>query len=260
MNSKQFFDRRIVLIDKKRACAGGLVLLLASNAAVAAESGDDGWRFLAVPYLWVASLDGETGVGTTSNLHWSFEDIVQHLDMGFMGQFEAHKSRFGFVLSPIYLDLTKNDHPVAGLDLKAGLEAEIVEAFATWECMPGLELLAGARYTNVDVKVRISTPTAIAVDQHGNKKWTDAIAGARYAHDFDDRWSLGVRGDVGGTGMTSDFAWNGTATVSYKVGESGRIYAGYRVLDYNYVDGSGANRFTFNIRLDGPVIGYGMTF
>jgi hypothetical protein len=241
----------------------GLVLLLASQMASAEEAGDDGWHFLVAPYLWVASLDGETGAkGTTSNLHWSFEDIVQHLDMGFMGQLEAHKGQLGFVVSPVYFSLsTEENGPVSFIDVRPGLDAEVVEAFATWEYVPGFELLAGARYINIDLTLRLHDDTSGAtVSKEAKKNWTDPIVGARYFHDFDEHWSMGLRGDVGGSGSKSDFVWNALATVHYKFDDSGTLYLGYRVLDYDYQDGNPANRFTFNIRIDGPVIGYGMTF
>jgi len=244
-------------------CLSALVLLLASRAALAEDTAGDSWHFLVAPYLWAASLDGETGVkGTTSNLHWSFADIVEHLQMGFMGQFEAHKGRFGLVLNPVYFSLSNNEHgPVDFIDVRTELDADVAEAFATWELVPGFELLAGARYTNIDVKVRVHDKNAGAsVSQQGSKNWTDPIVGARYAHDFNDHWSMGLRGDVGGSGSRSDFAWNAAATVGYKVGSSSKIYLGYRVLDYNYQDGDAANRFTFNIRVAGPMLGLGMTF
>jgi hypothetical protein len=240
-----------------------LTLLLISGVAFADDAADDSWHFFVAPYLWVATLDGETGAnGTTSNLNWSFEDIVQHLDMGFMGQFEAHRGRLGFVASPVYFSLSNDQRgPVSFIDIRTGLDAVVAEAFTTWELVPGFELLAGARYTEIDLDVRVhNLDTGTSVSQQETKSWTDPIAGARYAHDFDDHWSIGLRGDVGGSGGQSDFAWNAAATVGYKVGTSGRIYLGYRVLDYNYEDGTPANRFTFNIRVNGPVVGYGMTF
>jgi hypothetical protein len=122
-------------------------------------------------------------------------------------------------------------------------------------------VLAGARYTNLDTDVRLRDNTiGVSVSSDGSKNWWDPMIGARYTHDFGDKWSVAVRGDVGGTGTQSDFVWDGFATVGYKVGDSGKIYAGYRILDYNYKDGDPADRFTFNIRINGPVIGYGMTF
>jgi opacity protein-like surface antigen len=243
--------------------ACGLALLLAANVALSQDAGDDSWHFLVAPYLWVAAIDGEAGAkGTASNIHLSFDDIVQNLDMGFMGQFEAHKNRLGFVVNPVYLNLSaKEKGPLSFIDVRPGLEAEIVEAFATWELTPGFELLAGARYTNVDVKIRLhDNNTGVTRSQEGKQNWTDPLLGARYEHSFDDDWSIGLRGDVGGSDRKTNFAWNALATVGYKVGSSGKVYFGYRLLDYNYEDGDAANRFTFNIRVDGPLLGYGMTF
>jgi hypothetical protein len=239
------------------------VLLLASSAARAEQADDEGWRFLVAPYVWTAGIDGEAGAkGTTADIDWSFSDILENLDMAFMGQFEAHKGRFGFVVSPVLMSLSDDaDGPIGFLEADAGLDATIVDAFATWEVMPDLELLAGARYTQIDVDFRLhNNISGATVSVDGSDNWTDPIVGARFSHAFDDHWSMNLRGDVGGGAGESDLVWNASAIVAYKLGESGQAFLGYRILDYDYENGDAADRTTFNIRIDGPAIGYGWTF
>lgn len=249
---------------RARGYACGLpLLLLACSAACAEEAKDDNWHFVVAPYLWAAGIDGEVGAkGVTSDIDWSFNDILQNLDMAFMGQFEAHKSKFGFVVSPVYMDLSDDANgPLGFVDAEASMEATIVDYFATWEMIPGLELMAGARYTTLDVELKLHNDiTGATLSTDGTKSWTDPIVGLRFAHEFNDRWSANLRGDVGGGAGQSDLVWNALAAVAYKVGDSGKIYLGYRVLDYDYEDGDAADRFTFDLRIDGPVLGYGMTF
>jgi hypothetical protein len=159
--------------------------MAACGVAHAEEAKDVGWRFVVAPYLWAAGINGETGAqGQTADIDWSFSDILENLDMAFMVQFEVHKGAFGFVVSPVYMDLV---------------------------------------------------------------------------HAFNERRSTNLRGDVGGGAGQSDFVWNALAAVGYKLG-GGNTYLGYRVLDYDYQDGNVADRLTFDIRIDGPVLGDALTF
>jgi hypothetical protein len=249
------------LIDRKRAWVCGLVLLLAGNTALAEEPRDDDWHFLIAPYLWVATIDGELGAkGNASFTHLSFSDIVEHLDMGYMIQMEAHKGAFGFLVGPLYLNVSDSQKTPA-FNLNVELKVNIIETLATWQMTPGLELLAGGRYTRVQAELGVrDTSSGVQDSRDASTDWWDPVIGARYMHDFDDRWSVAVRGDVGGQGGQSDFVWDAFATVGYRVGASGRVYLGYRCLDYDYTEGNPPDRFTFNIRILGPVIGYGMTF
>ena len=58
--------------------------------------------------------------------------------------------------------------------------------------------------------------TAQAVAQHRyifcnrlayqRKSWLDPLVGVRFNHEFNDRWSVVLRGDVGGFGVSSELA------------------------------------------------------
>jgi hypothetical protein len=94
-----------------------LVVSLAIGAALGAAFGEapaqaaaaprSGWSFDFTPYLWGAAMEGSVGAGAlpTINIDMSFSDILDHLDAGLMGAFEARKGRWGILLDAIYMKI-----------------------------------------------------------------------------------------------------------------------------------------------------------
>jgi len=74
-------------------------------------------------------------------------------------------------------------------------------------------------------------------------------------------WALSLKG---GFGVGSDFAWQATGLIGYRVGlfaeRDANLFAGYRALDQDYSDGSGRNRFAWDVTAHGPVIGVAIRF
>ena len=68
------------------------------------------------------------------------------------------------------------------------------------------------------------------------------------------------RGDIGGFGVGSDFSWHTTAYASWQVAEHGNLLIGYRHLDVDYEDGSGASRFKMDVSEGGPTVGFAWGF
>lgn len=83
-------------------CASAISM--APATAVAADSSaEDDWQFKAGVYLYAAGIKGETASG--SDLDISFTDLINNLDMAFMGNVEARKSKWSLAADVIYLDV-----------------------------------------------------------------------------------------------------------------------------------------------------------
>ena len=131
-------------------------------------------------------------------------------------------------------------------------------AFRTEKGPHIFDMLGGVRYTKLEPDVT-TAPIPPAVLPPGQKRglsedWYDPIVGVRYLYDFGNKWMISARGDIGGFGVGSDFTWNVLALVHFQPWKYAAIIAGYRVLDQDYEDGSGANRFAYDMRLKGPVL------
>src|SRR5580693_7693146 len=97
-----------------------------------ARSGDgkspDDWRFAATVYGWAVNLNGSaTARGNTADINASIIDLLQKSDslIGFMGDFEADKGRFGFYADVVWAQLgvpksaATYRNPIPGVTLSA---------------------------------------------------------------------------------------------------------------------------------------------
>jgi hypothetical protein len=72
-------------------------------------------------------------------------------------------------------------------------------------------------------------------------------------------------GNVGGFGVGSDFAWGAMSTIGYRFSlfseeKNARAVAGYRDIYQDYTDGSGRNKFKWDVMLYGPILGLVVEF
>lgn len=146
------------------------------------------------------------------------------------------------------------DRPPADVDMKQW----IVDATGRYEVAPGLELLAGARFVDLDVEAKLDAPLPIPKIA-GNESWTDPIVGAEYRGAFGKKWRYLFRGDVGGFGVNSDLTWQLGGYVGYQPSERWIIYGGYRHLKIDY-DSDGSNEFFYDMAVSGPLAGVGFSF
>jgi opacity protein-like surface antigen len=125
-----------------------------------------------------------------------------------------------------------------------------------------LDLLGGARYTDLEGEVDIEGPFGINPSFDASEDWIDPIVGGRITLDLTDKLALRVRGDIGGfdIGSGSDLAWNIMAGFGYTLSERTTLWLGYRHLDVDYDDGSGSDLFEYDISMSGPIAGLAIRF
>ena len=261
-------------------CCSVLFCLAGGSSAWASDSTSDEWSFTVAPYLWAVGMDGDVGVaGFKTSVNDSFIDVMQDSDsvLAFMGDFSASKGPWTFFVSPTWAKIGSDDESFG--PLKADITETItIIGFGTkyrvaeWSLadVPGgspewanqmvtFDLLAGGRYTHLDIELdfkRIGT-------RDKSKDWVDPFVGAVTQIGLTDKLSFRVRADVGGFGVGSDLSWHSVGLLGYNVrpfGLDGTLAAGYRALYQDYTDGSGRNKFEWNMTLHGPVLGLAVTF
>jgi len=232
------------------------------------------WSFQLAPYLWAISLDGDVTVrGQKSSVDVGFDDLVQKLNAGAMIEGEARYGRFGVFANSVYADLSDN---ASGGGTKLDADAETLwlgfgayYRLGPWVVDEGasgdpvtvtVDPYAGARYTYLDLQLDFKPGPNFS----GDKDWVDPIIGLRTIWDLSDRWSVTLAGDIGGFGVGSDFTWQAIGLVGYRFGLFGendaRVLGGYRALYQDYQDGSGANKFEWDMTLYGPIFGMAVEF
>jgi len=247
-------------------------------AAVAAEEKPDaqsGWEFQVAPYLWALAMNGHATVkGQEADVDVSFSDIWDELNIALMLEYEARKGRLGLWGNTIYANLGKSNTDVDGLKIEPTVTAlwQGVGGFyrlGTWDFSESpkentpsvtVDTYFGARYTYLDLSLDIKGFDNL----DGDKQWVEPLVGVRTRWDLSERWTINLSGDIGGVAFGSDFAWNAFGLVGYRFNlfgkDNARAFAGYRALSQDYSDGSGDDKFEWDVTLHGPVLGLVIQF
>ena len=216
------------------------------------------WEFNLAPfYLWAVSVDGDlTVMGNNQQLKADFSEIADSLEGIFTVHFEGmHKSGFGFLTDVEYLNLggqqaTPGPAPLT-LDVDFTLViAELAGIYRFNLNENALDLIYGGRYYGIDTEIDIvGAPPRVDKD----KDWVDAMLGARYIWTITDKWDFVARGDIGFGG--SELAWNLAGLFNYQPWKHVSLLFGYRYMDIDYEDGSGADLFKLDVSMHGPLLG-----
>lgn len=250
--------------------------------------GTKDWQAFVAVYLWVVGMDGDIGVGnTTADIDLSFGDIWENFDVGGQAHIEFWWKKWIFFVDPLFMKLSSKSSQtrVIGtikadgevkmflMDLAMGYRvAEIAlgqntksNNFKMWPAL-SIDVYGGGRILSVENTIDLTLDTPIGQRKQRlsvDETWFDFIVGTRFLFDFTERLLLNVKTDIGGFGLgfSSNIDWNFQANLGYTLPWWGVTpYIGYRVLYIDYEDGSGANRFEYNIWHTGPQIGVGVRF
>ena len=257
----------------------GLMLAACVSAVFAEEMPDEssGWHFRVAPYLWMVALNGDVTVkGQESDLDLSFNDIWDELNIAAMLVFEGRKNRWGFVGDALYANLGKSTSTdVTGIKIDPTVKLSYLGAggfyrLGTWDlsqtpanAVPSVtvDAMAGARYTYLDMKLDLKGFRSAS----GDKAWVDPLVGARAIFDLSERWAASLTGNLGGFGVGSDFAWHAWGLLGYRFSlfskdNNAAVFGGYRALSWDYTDGSGDDKFEWDVTLHGPILGLQIGF
>ena len=100
----------------------------------------------------------------------------------------------------------------------------------------------------------------MGLNPSGTQDWWDPIVGTNLRLPLGGKFSLNVRGDVGGFGASSDLTWQAFPYLSWQFAKWGSLQAGYRWMYVDYETGSGASRFKYDIMTQGPQLGFTLHF
>lgn len=262
----------------------------------------DPWRFNATAYGWLISASGSTTArGQTVDFNAGFPQLVQDSDSlaAWMSYFEAGKGKVvlytDFVWTKIgFTNSTAHyRNPLAGLQLSsvstrnATLQMTIVESGGLYELarwgagetgsVTTLDGLLGFRLWNTQAdllfdrtisadfsRLGFDVSRSFAVAASGGLTWVDPVVGLRLRHSFTPHQQVMARGDVGGFGLQSTFAWQAVAGYSYQWmfdgGGSMSAILAYRALSTSYSTGSGIDTRGLDILMHGPIVGLSFKF
>ncbi len=245
-----------------------LVLSLAGEPSFAPPpqpAPEIGWTVSVTPYLWMFGMDGDVRIANTeADFDASFSDIFDNLDIALMARLEVWHDDVGFYLDPLYGQL-EADATSGAVNAEVETELTIIDFGMLYRIFDRPTAQGRARVADLYLGGRLMTiendvDFDVLNDRGATAHTLDLTVGARYAMDFTDRLGFLVGGDVGGFdlgGSATDFTWNAEALGSLAFGKSGRLWAGYRVLD---VDDDKGGATGTEIEFSGPILGYEFRF
>lgn len=233
---------------------------LALGLAPGASASD--WKHEIAPYLWASSMEGTVGIGDVdAEASLSFSDLLENLELGFMGTYRASRDRFSVVVDAIYMGLGMVQEGPAGV-LKSDVDVDQIglEVDFGYDIGEGFTVLGGGRYVDLDTHVRVSGPLDATTSAHQEYDWIDPVVGLQWHRPISDQWSVLLHGDAGGFSVGSQFAWQAFAILRWQFSPAIGAGLAYRYLDIDYEHGRGANRFKYDVATSGPALGIVFTF
>mgnify|MGYP000681018080 CR=1 FL=1 len=242
------------------------------------------WSYTFTSYGWIPWMSGNSTIkGHDFNVSAGPSEIFSHLNWStlpaWMSYAEARNGPLGLFNDIVYANLTDSkDFARArpGGTLQANVSTDYtqvtVEFGGAYEIWAGknpvltgstaLDLVAGGRYWHQDADITgslIIDPLNRETERSGSVNWVDPFIGARLRNKLGPGEELMVRADFGGFGVGSEFSWQVLTTYNWQMclvnGYLVDGYLGYRALSVDYSQGSGTNRYVYDVLQQGPVIG-----
>lgn len=231
------------------------------------------WRVIFSPYVWGASLTGKAGLlGLNTNVDVPFKDILDNLDMSFMGNIEVTNGTYGVYFDGQYTKTSQDadirdeqlDMDIKSTTLSGGVYYRLYEqqlegtTFFGRQRVFAIEPTVGVRWTQIKAQVNVGPYSASR-----KADWTDPFIGTRVFYDINDRWNIFAEADIGGFGAGTKLSANGQIYLGYRtlifdVPTTWRV--GYRALYQDYRDNDSVEKFKYDVTQHGPVIGLSVQF
>ncbi len=242
---------------------------------------DSEWRVDFSPYLFLPyDVSGDSTIaGQTVSFELDTSDILDMLSFALSGRLEAWKGDFGLILDGYYvnLDAGGNVDTPGPLPLNVGVNVDIrqyiIDGLGSYRAinqpynaegdMWSLDLMAGLRYNYLKQEVGLSKGGGPgpggATTLGGSVDWVDPIVGARVAMALNERWTAGLRADIGGFGVSdADLQWSVTGGFDYRPWETTSIKFGWRYDAIDMATTLSDGAFAYDVSQHGPYVA--MTF
>jgi hypothetical protein len=251
----------------KRRIAAALALLVVTPACA-----EETWTDLGI-YLFATGIEGEVQTrNVTADVDVGFDDILDNLDLGFMGYIEHRRGKWSFIGDVAYLKVSDDESTAfdgRSLSVEVELDAEfaqtVFEGFVGYRIFEreyeaadlGVDLLVGARYTELEIDLSAEATLLGPIpsqsrenDKAKEEDWTDTVLALRLQYGGRKGWGSSFWLDVGDGSDSSSEQF--MALASYR-GDSWQFFGGYRYLNLEYEAGSDTSKFGVDLDYTGPM-------
>ena len=236
-----------------------VLVVVAATTSSRVESSQGEWDFAIAPYLWAAGMDGSIGIANIEqDVDVGFSDIIDNLDLAFMGHFDMRNERWVLVSDLVFVDL-EHEEDLTQATVTAGLDLTLFEVAGGYRVSRVFTILAGARWVDMTAGVDY-TGTLADEGADVSKDWIDPLVGVHAFVPVSDKWWIGLLGDVGGFGVGSELTWQAYVNVGFRLSHLVSIVLGYHAIDMDYEDGEGLASMSLDVTMSGPQLGVVFSF
>lgn len=225
------------------------------------------WQFKAEPYLLLPNMNGKVGVGDLpeADVNASVSDIFSRLKFGAMLNLEAANPKWTIGVDFLYMNLEQDLKSSSLINSgKVNAKQMGLEFYGMRKLRPWLEVGAGALVNSLSMEMQLLQNQigggTISRSGQQSKSWVDPMIMARVktAGANTPKKMYGVlKGEVGGFGVGSDFAWQLQVSGGYRFSKLFDASLGYRFIGLDYSDGNG---FVYDVVTSGLMIRFGFVF
>jgi hypothetical protein len=242
------------------------------------QSYAEGLDWTIAPYLWASDVGMDVAINgdPTLGIDAAFSDLLDKVDMAFMGHIEASSGSFGGFFDVIYLSLGDDQvinlgpgGPILGdLEVDMDLSMNIYELGGLYRlsgdglASSAFDIIGGLRQVDMTTTINILLPGPGGMPVGGkiDISETDIFVGARLIGEFSEKWHYKLRADIAGGGTEGTI--NGLAAVGYTFGQTGlfSLDLGYRYMNIELKDGDADTTIKTEITMSGPILGFIFNF
>jgi hypothetical protein len=215
-------------------------------------------------YALGIGIGGEATAGPLSaDIDVSAAEVLDHLELGAMVAYRWESDSWSVQADSIFASLAGEQEGAQGLTRTTlDLDQLMLELDGGYRFNDNFEVLFGLRYWDFDTTIKVHGPgnTGVLASWKSGRDWVDPLVGMRAVTPINDKWSFIARGDIGGFGVGSDFAWSATAFFHWRTGENFSLAVGYRIFDFDFDDRGALNSFGLDMQQSGPGVAVAWTF
>jgi len=224
-----------------------LFSFLAPLKFIQAQPDQSEWKYDVGLYAWLAGIDGTIGLANQEQLFSATaSDLLKNLNFSAGGHFEARNPQITLLFDIFYAGLSIDASPVTVADTtftpNATVDSDewILEGAFGYRFIPNLEGMFTVRYFILSDAIKQDGNTLGSASQ----QWAAFYVGARYAKEFNEKWFIAIRGDVGYGG--DGFAWAAIGSGGYRFSKLFSMALSYKILNMDYATGSGLDYFSID--------------
>jgi hypothetical protein len=224
----------------------------------------DQWQSYVGTYFWLPAVTGKVRVeGTDADVNTSLSDTFSHIRFAASLHYEGFQNNWGIMFDGWYGKLEQDGSSPPGQPpggRKVTSESTLVEVAIPYRIVGSgavTDLFIGVRYNSMLNKISFE---AANLDREKRKDFFDPFVGARVLLPISKEWIIGIRGDIGGFGISttsSTLALNGIASINWQITPLVSLSAGYRAYYMKY-DKDDLNKY--DATSHGPWLGVGFSF